>query len=205
MNKTDIILGDMLIGDILNQYPDSAKIMEGFGLHCTSCSVNAYEPIRAGALSHGIGEKAVDKLMKELNEHAWSKRKAPIDGIYMTESAAKKVEEFAKAEDKAGYALRITAKDNKGLEPAYGMDFIEKPEEGDHTETFHGVTLIMDSESFENMKGAEIDFLDTQFGSGFKISNPRFIRTESGGCDNSGCGCGTGQGKGGCGSGGCGC
>ncbi len=51
------------------------------------------------------------------------------------------------------------------------------------------------------MGGSEVDFVKTQFGSGFKIDNPNF---KVGGC---GCGsgaCATGSGEG-CGSGACGC
>lgn len=195
----------MLIGDILTAYPEAAKIMEDYGLHCTSCSVNAFEPFRAGALSHGLSAESVDEMIAKVNDLALSRQKAPIDGIYMTARAATKVQEFAAAEDKAGFALRITAPDNKGMEPAYAMDFEEKPKDKDEIFEFHGVTLMLDKASMENMKGSDVDFLETQYGSGFKITNPNFGKGAEAGC-GSGCGCGTGKGKGGCGQeGGCGC
>jgi iron-sulfur cluster assembly accessory protein len=208
---TQIIKGDELIGDILNRFPESAQIMNDFGLHCTSCSVNAFEPLRLGALSHGLTEETVDNLIAQINNLANSKRKAPLDGIYLTERAAKKVAEFAKAEEKEGFGLQIVAKDNGGNEPAYAMDFKEKADKDEKTFKFHGIEVYLGKESFKNMQGAEIDFLETQYGSGFKIDNPLF-KAEEGGCcstDSSkkgGCGCGTGKGSGGCGQeGGCGC
>ncbi len=196
MAKT-LIHGDMLIGDILGRYPDAAQIMEDFGLHCTSCSVNAFEPLRAGALSHGMAEETADDLINRLNDMAQAMHKAPKDGLYLTPRAAKMIQEFSEKEEKAGWPLRITAKDNDGMEPAYAMDFIEKAEADDKSFTFHDVTLVLNEESFKNMQGADIDYLDTQFGSGFKITNPQFSK---GGC------CGGGScGSGGCGNGACGC
>lgn len=201
MATKNIISGEELIGEILNRFPDSAQIMEDYGLHCTGCSVNAYEPLRLGALSHGLEEDAVDQLIDQINDLALARQKAPSDGIYLTGRAAERVKEFAAKEDKAGFGLRITAKNNDGMEPAYEMDFVEKADKEDKTFEFHGVEIHLDPESMENMKGSDVDFLETQFGSGFKITNPGFTA----GCGD-GCGCGTGKGKGGCGTeGGCGC
>ena len=183
----------MLIGEVLNLYPDTAEILHDFGLHCTSCSVNVFEPLKAGAMSHGIEEAVVDEMILRINELAATKRKAPDDGIYVTEKAAKQIQEFAKAEDKEGWGLRITAKDNGGREPAYAMDFLKDAEAGDKSFEFHGVSIHLDAESFGNLMGAEVDYIESAYGSGFKITNPRFAKK------GGGCGCGSG---GGCGCGG---
>jgi iron-sulfur cluster assembly accessory protein len=197
-----LIDGEMLIGDVLNRLPESAQIMQDFGLHCTSCSVNVFEPLKMGAMSHGIEEEVVDEMIERINELANARKRAPDDGIYVTEFAATKIKEFAKAESKEGWGLRITAQDNKGKEPAYGMDFAEKAAKGDKKFEFHGVEIYVDSDSLENLLGAEVDFVETAYGSGFKISNPNFM-----GAKKNGCACG-GHGDGNCGcgsSGGCGC
>jgi iron-sulfur cluster assembly accessory protein len=197
-----LIDGEMLIGDVLTRLPESAQIMQDFGLHCTSCSVNVFEPLKMGAMSHGIEEEVVDEMILRINELASARKRAPDDGIYVTEFAATKIKEFAKAEAKEGWGLRITAQDNKGKEPAYGMDFAEKAAKGDKKFEFHGVEIYVDSDSLENLLGAEVDFVETAYGSGFKISNPNFM-----GAKKTGCACG-GHGDGSCGcggSGGCGC
>jgi iron-sulfur cluster assembly accessory protein len=192
-----MIKDETLIGEILSRYPESAQIMEDYGLHCTSCSVNAYEPIKAGAMSHGLSEDIANELIGKINELAGAKAKAPVDGIYVSERAAKKIQEFAKEEGKEGFALRITAKDNDDMEPAYGMDFEKEAKEDDETFEFHGVKIFANPESAKNLMGADIDFLETQMGSGFKITNPKFNGSSGS------CGCGTGKGEGGCGTGGC--
>lgn len=192
-----LITGDMLIGDVLNRLPESAEIMQDFGLHCTSCSVNVFEPLKMGAMSHGIEEEVVDQMIEKINDLALARRRAPEDGIYLTEFAAGKVKEFAKAENKEGYGLKITAtrsgaERNSGREPSYAMDFQGKAGVGEKTFDFHGVSIFLDGESFKNLAGAEIDFLETAYGSGFKITNPNFIDAKKscacGGGDSCGCG-----------------
>ncbi len=211
--KQALVTGDMLIGEILKLYPDTAEIMQDFGLHCTSCSVNVFEPLKAGAMSHGISEEVVDEMIMRINELVEARRRAPDDGIYLTEKAAKKIAEFAKAEDKEGFGLKITAKDNAGREPAYAMDFQEKAEKDDKSFEFHGVSVYLDKESLNNLLGAEVDFIESAYGSGFKVTNPNFVKKSGCGCGNGsgGCGCG-GQSKSdddshshGEGEGGCGC
>lgn len=191
--KKPLIHGDMLIGDVLNLLPESAQIMQDFGLHCTSCSVNVFEPLKMGAMSHGIEEEVVDEMIERINELAAARKRAPDDGIYVTEFAATKIMEFAKAEDKEGYGLRITAKDNGGKEPTYAMDFAEQGAADDKTFEFHGVAIYVDPESMANLGGAEVDFIESPYGSGFKITNPNFVGAKKSGCCGSGgegCGCG---------------
>lgn len=183
------ITDEMLIGDILSQYPEAAQIMEDYGLHCTGCSVNAFEPLKMGAMSHGMEEKTADEMISNLNDLAEARAKrVPTDGIYVTERAVLKIKAFAKEEEKEGYALRITAKNNGGMEPEYAMDFEEKAKKTDKTFEFHEVTILLDKESFKNMQGAEVDFLETAQASGFKITNPKF--TKGGDCSTGAYGCG---------------
>ncbi len=187
--KTRLITDGMLIGEVISLLPESAQIMQDFGLHCTSCSANTLEPLKAGAMSHGISEEVVDDMIGRINDLAEARRKAPEDGIYLTAAAAEKVKEFAKAEDKEGWNLKITAKDNAGKEPAYAMDFQKDPAGDEKIFEFHGVSIYLDPESFRNMLGAEIDFIESPYGSGFKISNPKFITKAGCACGSGSCGC----------------
>ncbi len=176
MEETQIITGDMLIGDILYDYPEAAQIMEDFGLHCTACSVNAVESLYAGAMGHGMKEDQIDTLISKLNDLARGKKnKADPKSIFMTARAALKVKEFAKVEDKEGWLLRITThKQECGKEPAYSMDFIKKADKKDKCFEFEGVKIVLNPKDFECLKGSDIDYLQTKFGEGFKITNPNF-------------------------------
>lgn len=169
----------MLIGDVIKRVPQAAEIMTAYGLHCTSCSVNTFEPIKAGAMGHGMTEEIADEMLAEINKVAANIiRRAPNDGIYLTEFAAAKIKEFASAENKTGWGLKITA----GCNADYAMDFQEKAAKGNKKFTFHGVEIYLNKKSLKNLLGAEIDFLETQFGSGFKIDNPNEQKSS--------CGCG---------------
>ena len=118
----------MLIGDVIRRVPQAAEIMNAYGLHCTSCSVNTFEPIKDGAMGHGMTEETADAMLAEINKAASNIiRRAPDDGIYLTEFAATKIKEFAKAENKEDFGLKINADSACGTdEPAYAMDFQKK-------------------------------------------------------------------------------
>lgn len=188
-----LITGDMLIGEILNQVPDAAEIMQDFGLHCTSCSVNVFEPLKMGAMSHGIAEEVVDTMIEKINELAQARPKASADGIYVTAFAAESIKAFATKEDKEGWGLKISATPSGDAEPTYGMDFQEKVAEGDTSFDFHGVSVYVDEASLPALLGAEVDFIESAYGSGFKITNPKFQKK------GGGCACGSGGSGGGCG------
>ena len=65
---------NMTLGQVIQKFPESAEIMMGYGLHCVGCHVAAWETIEAGAKAHGMNEKKIDKMVKEINE-AINKRK----------------------------------------------------------------------------------------------------------------------------------
>lgn len=104
--------------------------------------------------------------------------------LTVTDKAVEKIHEFAKADGKEDWGLKLIAKNNDGFEPAYEMDFLKEPDNNDEVLEFGKVKIYLDAESKENLDGAEIDFLETQHGSGFKINNPNFMQ----GCSPGGCG-----------------
>lgn len=61
------ITEDMLMGDIVQQYPLSTEILTKYGFHCVGCMISPFESLSAGAVVHGI---PLEPLLKELNEMA---------------------------------------------------------------------------------------------------------------------------------------
>ncbi len=61
----EAITPDMLMGDIVSQYPIATEILTRYGFHCIGCMISPYESLEAGAAVHGI---PIDPLIKELNE-----------------------------------------------------------------------------------------------------------------------------------------
>jgi iron-sulfur cluster assembly protein len=111
---------------------------------------------------------------------------AKQQAIQVTDLAIEKIKEFAKTDKKAGWGLKILAKNNDGFEPEYEMDFYKEPDENDTVLKFKDVKIYLDTESEINLEGARIDFLDTPHGSGFKINNPAFPEGCTGGCESCG-------------------
>jgi hybrid cluster-associated redox disulfide protein len=59
------ITGDMTIGQVLREYPQTLRVFLSHGLMCVGCAVARFENIRDGAMAHGID---VDALLKDLNQ-----------------------------------------------------------------------------------------------------------------------------------------
>ena len=130
--------------------------------------------------------------------------------IVLTETATTKVKQLLEAEDQPELSLRVAVRPGGCSGLSYGMEICDEPATAEDQifETL-GVKVIVDTASYEYLKGASIDFDDSLSGGGFKINNPNAVK--SCGCGNSfataegeesssGGGCGCGSGGGGCGS-----
>lgn len=62
------ITKDMMIGDVVQKYPETALVMMKSGMHCVGCHVAAHETIEQGCKGHGMDDKKVDDMVKEMNE-----------------------------------------------------------------------------------------------------------------------------------------
>ena len=102
--------------------------------------------------------------------------------ITLTDAAVEKVRSMMAKEGKEGYALRfgLTTGGCAGL--SYEMKFQKNPYENDIVFEQKGLTVIVNQESLQYVKGVQIDYVDTLRESGFKYSNPNA---------KSSCGCGT--------------
>ncbi len=61
------ITADMVIHDVVNQYPQTVKVFQGHGLPCTACQVGARESVAGGARTHRL---ALEPLLDDLNRVA---------------------------------------------------------------------------------------------------------------------------------------
>jgi len=62
------ITKDMMIGEVVQKYPESAKIMMSSGLHCIGCHVAGSETIEQGAQAHGMKDDDIDSMVEEMNK-----------------------------------------------------------------------------------------------------------------------------------------
>lgn len=56
---------DILIGELISQYPQSTEILMKYGFHCIGCMISPYESLESGAAVHGI---PLEKVLKEIND-----------------------------------------------------------------------------------------------------------------------------------------
>ena len=97
--------------------------------------------------------------------------------ITITAKAAEKVADFMKQEGNNALLLRVyvTGGGCSGL--SYGMGFEEKADEDDAVLEQNGVKLLVDSYSQRYLKGANVDYVESLMGSGFKINNPNVTKS----------------------------
>lgn len=100
--------------------------------------------------------------------------------IYLTEKATAKIKEFADAEGiKPSVRVRISSGGCAGF--SYGLDFEEIAAETDEIIVQDGIQMIIDQMSFHYLEDTMIDYLESEFGEGFKFSSGSIKST---------CGCG---------------
>lgn len=68
------ITKDMLIGDVIEIYPEATRALLSVGMHCVTCGVALYESVEEASYVHGLDPDDVikvvnDMLTTELIEH----------------------------------------------------------------------------------------------------------------------------------------
>ncbi|MBS4032561.1 MAG: DUF1858 domain-containing protein [Clostridiales bacterium] len=61
------ITQDMTIAQVLQEYPDTARVFMSLGIHCLGCPSASGESVHQAALKHG---QEPDDLLRRLNEAA---------------------------------------------------------------------------------------------------------------------------------------
>jgi iron-sulfur cluster assembly protein len=97
--------------------------------------------------------------------------------VTITVKAAEKIQEFMKEESEHPKYLRVYVQGGGCSGLSYGMGFETNPEEDDSVIEENGVKLLIDSYSQDHLKGANVDYIESLMGSGFKINNPNVTKS----------------------------
>jgi len=62
-----LITKDMLIGEVVEKYPETIEVMFKHGMHCIGCGMTAYESIEQGCMGHGMSEEEIAKMVIDMN------------------------------------------------------------------------------------------------------------------------------------------
>lgn len=60
------ITKDMLIGDVIELYPEAAKALLSVGMHCITCGVAIYESVEEASYVHGLEPDDVVKVVNDM-------------------------------------------------------------------------------------------------------------------------------------------
>ena len=101
--------------------------------------------------------------------------------VTITDKAVEELKRAMEQQDKADHGLRLSVLAGGCSGYSYGLTF-EKESNG-HDQSFeaNGITVYVDEDDAQLLKGVEIDYEQSMMGGGFKISNPNAV---------SSCGCG---------------
>jgi iron-sulfur cluster assembly protein len=102
--------------------------------------------------------------------------------IQLTETAVGKVQEIIESQEPKPAGLRISVVGGGCSGFSYSMAFESSPGLLDKTYAFNGLKVFVDQASLLYLDGAEVDYVESLEGSGFKFNNPNTKST---------CGCGS--------------
>jgi iron-sulfur cluster insertion protein len=102
--------------------------------------------------------------------------------LVFTDAAAAKVKNLIEEEGNTDLKLRVFVQGGGCSGFQYGFTFDEVVNDDDATMEKNGVTLLIDSMSYQYLVGAEIDYKEDLEGAQFVIKNPNATTT---------CGCGS--------------
>ena len=102
--------------------------------------------------------------------------------VNLTETAVSKVREILDTQEPKPAGLRISVVGGGCSGFSYSMAFENAPGMLDKTYSYDGLKVFVDQASMLYLDGAEVDYVETLEGSGFKFNNPQVKST---------CGCGS--------------
>ena len=102
--------------------------------------------------------------------------------VKMTDNAVSKVREILESQEPQPSGLRISVVGGGCSGFSYSMAFENTPNMLDKTYSYSGLKVFVDQASLLYLDGAEVDYVETLEGSGFKFNNPQVKST---------CGCGS--------------
>ena len=102
--------------------------------------------------------------------------------VNLTPVAVNKVKEILEAQNPTPSGLRLSVVGGGCSGFSYSMAFENTPNMLDKTYQYDGLKVFVDQASMLYLDGAEVDYVETLEGSGFKFNNPQVKST---------CGCGS--------------
>ena len=97
--------------------------------------------------------------------------------ITLTEAAADQLSKILEEKGLADHSLRVFVSGGGCSGLQYGMTFADGPMDGDQVFEEQNIKVIVDPGSMMYLMGAEIDYIDSLKGGGFRIENPNAVQS----------------------------
>lgn len=183
---TATIHREMMLGDIVEEFPEIVETLLDFGVHCVGCNVSPYESLEDGFSAHGLSEEEINAAVEKLNKVLAEKREhEPLKNenqalmLNLTPLAIAKIKEFCKNNNKNALRIKVKVGGCSGNE--YVFDLADQKEEDDVVIQEKEAAIYIDRKSIEKINNATIDYKEALTGAGFKVVNPNATSV---------CGCG---------------
>ena len=62
---TTVVNRKTLIGEFVNQYPETAEVLLGIGMHCLGCPASQAESLEDACAVHGVDPESVIKAIND--------------------------------------------------------------------------------------------------------------------------------------------
>ncbi len=164
------------IAEVLAQFPEHrAKLIYQLRLAGLAADASIADQMHSCKMrpDGSLAEQLVATLNGVLQEPAL------MCQVRITEAAARQIDQIRIDEGKPQAALRIIIEGSSCSGYRYAMEFDDSRGEDDLMFEQHGMQLLVSLDDIGSLFGAEIDFHESAFESGFKINNPNKPR---GGC-----------------------
>ncbi|MDA8773626.1 iron-sulfur cluster assembly accessory protein [Chlamydiia bacterium] len=170
---------DTIIDDVINANPTKTQkliiALQEYGLQCVGCGKSNSETLAEGIHKHGMTSDDLNNLVSRLNDIL--DESEDRSSIRITSRAAKKILQFMEQSNKLGWWLHFSEKKGGCGGFEYTFEYL-KDKNNDHTElTSSGIDILIDTPLQQKLMGCEIDYVETLFDSGFKITNPNVKRS----------------------------
>lgn len=60
-----VVTKETLVGELVNNYPETAEVLFGIGMHCLGCPASQAESVENACVVHGIDPEGVVKALNE--------------------------------------------------------------------------------------------------------------------------------------------
>jgi Fe/S biogenesis protein NfuA len=94
--------------------------------------------------------------------------------LEITDAAQDKLQALMDEQDKQGYALRVAIAGRGPQGFMYQLGFVsqDNKSEGDTVVDLNGIEVFIDPDTFPNIQGSTMDYVEDGFQNGFSIENP---------------------------------